>query len=81
MPPKQAFSGSKRFSHSFDEQILDLRSSVTAIHHYQGGTREQQANAFLTISLLQQPGPKRFKLSKIELICKAKKFKVPPFTI
>ena len=32
-------------------------------------------------SLLQQPGPKQFKLSKIELIYKAKKFKVPPFTI
>ena len=27
------------------------------------------------------PGPKMFKLSKIELIYKAKKFKVPPFTI
>ena len=34
-----------------------------------------------TISLLQQPGPQKFKLSKIELIYKAKKFKVPPFTI
>ena len=33
------------------------------------------------ISLLQQPGPQKFKLSKIELIYKAKKFKVPPFTI
>ena len=32
-------------------------------------------------SLLQQPGPKKFKLSKIELIYKAKKFKVPLFTI
>ena len=32
-------------------------------------------------SLLQQPGPKKFKLSKIELIYKARKFKVPPFTI
>ena len=32
-------------------------------------------------SLLQQPGPKKFKLSKIELLYKAKKFKVPPFTI
>ena len=32
-------------------------------------------------SLLQQPGPKKFKLSKIEPIYKAKKFKVPPFTI
>ena len=32
-------------------------------------------------SLLQQPGPKKFKLSKIELIYKAKKFKVPPLTI
>ena len=32
-------------------------------------------------SLLQQPGPKKFKLSKIELIYKAKKFKVSPFTI
>ena len=32
-------------------------------------------------SLLQQPGPKNFKLSKIELIYKAKKFKVRPFTI
>ena len=40
------------------------------------------------VSLLQQPGPKKFKLSKIELInkfkiyiyiyTKAKKFKVPP---
>ena len=29
----------------------------------------------------QQPGPQKFKLSKIELIYKAKKFKVPPFTI
>ena len=34
-----------------------------------------------TLSLLQQPGPKKFKLSKTELIYKAKKFKVPPFTI
>ena len=32
-------------------------------------------------SLLQQPGPKKFKLSKIQLIYKGKKFKVPPFTI
>ena len=32
-------------------------------------------------SLLQQPGPNKFKLSKIELIYKAKKFKVPMFTI
>ena len=32
-------------------------------------------------SLLQQPGPKKFKLSKIELIYKAKTVKVPPFTI
>ena len=31
--------------------------------------------------LLQQPGPKKFKLSKIEPIYKAKKFKVPPFAI
>ena len=31
-------------------------------------------------SLLQQPGPKKFKLAKIELIYTAKKFKVPPFT-
>ena len=33
------------------------------------------------ISLLQQPGPKKFKLSKIELKTRAKKFKVPPFAI
>ena len=32
-------------------------------------------------SLLQQPAPKTFKLSKIELMYEAKKFKVPPFTI
>ena len=32
-------------------------------------------------SLLQQPGPKKFKLYKIELIYKAKKFKVPLFAI
>ena len=32
-------------------------------------------------ALLQQPGPKKFKLSEIELIYKAKKFKVPPFTV
>ena len=32
-------------------------------------------------SLLQQPGPQKFKLFKIELIYKAKKFKVPLFTI
>ena len=31
--------------------------------------------------LLQQLGPKKLKLFKIELIYKAKKFKVPPFTI
>ena len=31
-------------------------------------------------TLLQQPGPKKFKLSKIELKYKAKKFKVLPFT-
>ena len=30
-------------------------------------------------SLLQQPGPKKLKLSKIELIYKAKKFRVLPF--
>ena len=39
---------------------------------------------FLINSLLQQPGSKTFKLSKIELIYilyKAKKFEVPPFTI
>ena len=36
---------------------------------------------FVLSSLLQQPGPKKFKLSNIELIHKAKKFKVPPFTI
>ena len=30
-------------------------------------------------SLLQQPGPKKFNLYKIELIYKAKKFKVPLF--
>ena len=29
-------------------------------------------------SLLQQPGPNKFKLSKIELTYKAKKSKVPP---
>ena len=32
-------------------------------------------------SRLQQTGPKKFKLSNIELIYKAKKFKVPPFAI
>ena len=32
-------------------------------------------------TFLHIPGPKKFKLSKIELIYKAKKFKVPPFTI
>ena len=31
-------------------------------------------------SLLQLPGPKKLKLSKIELTYKAKKFKVPPLT-
>ena len=31
--------------------------------------------------LLQQPGSKKLKLAKIELIYKAKKFKVPPFII
>ena len=31
--------------------------------------------------MLQQPGHKNFKLSKIELIYKAKKFKVPPFSL
>ena len=36
---------------------------------------------YATTSRLQQPGPKKFKVSKIELIYKAKKFKVPPFTI
>ena len=35
----------------------------------------------LNDSLLQQPGHKKFQLSKIELIYKAKKFKAPPFTI
>ena len=38
-------------------------------------------DAVLPCSLLQQPGPNKFKLSKIELINKARKFKVPPFTI
>ena len=33
------------------------------------------------VSSLQQPGPKKFKLSVIELIYKAKKLKVSPFTI
>ena len=32
-------------------------------------------------SLLQQPGHKKFKFSTVELIYKAKKFIVPPFTI
>ena len=32
-------------------------------------------------SLLQQPGLKKFKLSKVELVYKAKKLKVPLFTI
>ena len=41
--------------------------------------KEPQPGRFY--SLLQQPGPKKFKLSKIELIYKAKKFKVPPFTV
>ena len=31
----------------------------------------------LTPSLLQQPGPKKFKLSRIELISKAKSLKFP----
>ena len=35
----------------------------------------------LLFSLFQQPGPNKFKLSTIEPIYKAKKFKVPPFTI
>ena len=34
-----------------------------------------------TLYSLLQPGPKKFKLSKIELIYKAQKFKVPPFVI
>ena len=34
-----------------------------------------------TSSLLPQPGPEKFKLSKIERKYKAKKFKVPPFTV
>ena len=37
-------------------------------------SKSQTAGFF---SLLQQPGPKKFKLSQIELIYKAKKFKVP----
>ena len=45
------------------------------IHGFGSGT------VALIPSLLQQPGPKKFKLFKIELICKAKKFQVPPFTI
>ena len=32
-------------------------------------------------SLLQQPGPKKFKLFRIDLIYKAKKFKVLPLAI
>ena len=32
-------------------------------------------------SLLQQPGPQKFNLSKIELIHKAVTFKVPPLNI
>ena len=35
----------------------------------------------MLFSLLQQPGPKQFKLSKIDLIYKARKLKVPLFTI
>ena len=42
---------------------------------------ETSAKLYITVSLLQQPGPQKFKLSKIELIYKAKKFKVPPFAI
>ena len=52
----------------------------------QGPEAENYTHEFCTRcpvlnSLLQQPGPKKFKLSKIELIYKAKKFKVPPFVI
>ena len=43
-----------------------------------GGSR---SNHRIIYSLLQQPGPKKFKLSKIDLLYKAKKFKVPRCTI
>ena len=33
------------------------------------------------LSLLQQPGPNKFKLFRIDLIYKAKKFKVLPLPI
>ena len=33
------------------------------------------------LNLLQQPGPKKFKLFKKDVIYKAKKFKVPPLAI
>ena len=46
-----------------------------------GAVRASDLDLDFYCSLLQQRGPKNFKLSKVELICQAKKFEVPPFTI
>ena len=54
-----------------------LVASILSMHSPLFKTSCTQNN----MSLLQQPGPKKFKLFKIELIYKAKKFKVPLFTI
>ena len=61
-----------------------LLAKACNVQRGRGGATASTASTFcrpLGFSLLQQPGSKKFKLSKIELIYKAKKFKVPPFTI
>ena len=63
-----------------------MEPSLSEIHKSGSGLpyRNQKGLGFRVFkigSLLQQPAHKKFKLSKIELIYKAKKFKVPPFTI
>ena len=57
--------------------LLGLRPSV---HGLGRGIFDfgDEGFACTNFSLLQQPGPKKFKLSKKKLMYKARKFKVPP---
>ena len=63
--------------HSIGALIIRIRLPGTLYHNHSTEPPKlyRQIN-----SLLQQPGHKKFKLSKIELIYKAKQFKVAPFT-
>ena len=66
---------------------FEISSTPTASHRRECSKSEPEVSEIrqqvkpTSSSLLQQPGPKKFKLSKIKLIYKANKFKVPLFTI